>query len=1099
MKTRKLHIWIAALFLSVFAFNATKAATTYTLALNADPSNLNNWGKTSTTVGSHPASFGLANTIFLINKAGNYTLGANWSVTAGSSYIVIGNGVTFNDGGKTFNASGNPLSFSVSTTGVVNLSGNGTIVAADIYGTVNVSGTASLGNTTIETAALLNVTGAATLSGVNPVSGTLTLANASATVSNLTTNSGGVVNLNATLTVASITANSGSTINFNANATIGSAFTCLAGSTVNINFTGYSIFPTTYSGNLVINNPASLSSLTSVNGTLTLNNILSLNFNSLTIGGAGTITGASTITGDNTAGITISSSAAIGTLNMTAGSRVLGFFDMSAASGSITLGTDLTIQDDGSQTSLLDLSSGTLILNGNSLTSDATTAFVTFGGTITGSTTSTLSINCDPAIGVISGTLNMDQTTSGTTNALSSFTMNDGGLGQTISLGNELDIIDEITPTAGTIDASGGSIKLVYSGTTKTGRVGVIGATGAITGSTINISIQRPGASPDPDWCLLGYPGIIPASQDFTWLQGQLVMQCPNCPDGYYYGFSSVQSWDEVTGNASGTTGYSGINNTTDAMGTTQGYWFYLDNVATIPITVTGSVQSANGAGIPFNLTNTNTGYNLITNPVPSPISWAALRNGNGSVSSTYAVYNPQSKDYVYYDIVTGSSPAGLSDNIAPGQGFMVQALAGTTMTMLETYKTSGAQALLRSGNNATQSTVNYFKMDVNGAGGHDVTVFEFNSNATSGYDAFDAKKMAPGGYVLQISSASAGFDMAINAQPGLTQNYSIPVKIVTYTTGVYQFTPTDLANMPAGACIKLHDNYTGTDYDVLGGPFSVTLNDTETVARFSLNVTITPLQITTHSAQATCHSKNNGYITAIGNNVGPWNYVWRNSGNVVVKTTLNSTAEDTLSSLNNGVYSVEVTTVGSCDVATQTFTLTAPGATTSAFTASSMTVNVNNNVTFTDNSVNADTYSWDFGDGNTSNIQNPVYAYAVPGNYNVQFTATNSACNESAVSNKTITVLGTTSIAGASSSNDEVIVGKDATGSFVKFNYANQTKVTINVYNALGQFVLTNASLPVVNDKIYLNLDNSKDQMLFVSISNLDKNTQVTKKLFNN
>ncbi len=46
--------------------------------------------------------------------------------------------------------------------------------------------------------------------------------------------------------------------------------------------------------------------------------------------------------------------------------------------------------------------------------------------------------------------------------------------------------------------------------------------------------------------------------------------------------------------------------------------------------------------------------------------------------------------------------------------------------------------------------------------------------------------------------------------------------------------------------------------------------------------------------------------------------------------------------------------------------------------------------VTFTDNSPVASGWQWDFGDGNTSNQQNPTHVYAAPGTYNVQLTVTN-------------------------------------------------------------------------------------------------------------
>lgn len=45
--------------------------------------------------------------------------------------------------------------------------------------------------------------------------------------------------------------------------------------------------------------------------------------------------------------------------------------------------------------------------------------------------------------------------------------------------------------------------------------------------------------------------------------------------------------------------------------------------------------------------------------------------------------------------------------------------------------------------------------------------------------------------------------------------------------------------------------------------------------------------------------------------------------------------------------------------------------------------------VTFTNSSINADSYIWDFGDGiGTSSEANPIYTYASPGTYNVKLTA---------------------------------------------------------------------------------------------------------------
>lgn len=62
--------------------------------------------------------------------------------------------------------------------------------------------------------------------------------------------------------------------------------------------------------------------------------------------------------------------------------------------------------------------------------------------------------------------------------------------------------------------------------------------------------------------------------------------------------------------------------------------------------------------------------------------------------------------------------------------------------------------------------------------------------------------------------------------------------------------------------------------------------------------------------------------------------------------------------------------------------------------------------VTFTNNATNADTYSWDFGDGNTSTEAAPTHTYASAGAYTATLTATGAGGN---ASSSTTMVLGAT------------------------------------------------------------------------------------------
>lgn len=92
-----------------------------------------------------------------------------------------------------------------------------------------------------------------------------------------------------------------------------------------------------------------------------------------------------------------------------------------------------------------------------------------------------------------------------------------------------------------------------------------------------------------------------------------------------------------------------------------------------------------------------------------------------------------------------------------------------------------------------------------------------------------------------------------------------------------------------------------------------------------------------------------------------------------------------------NGTYSVTLTgkrsDTGEEVSTTQTVAITAIPVVTADF---DFAVD-NSKVTFTNNSVDADTYSWNFGDGSTSTEKNPVHSYAQYGTYNVVLVAGNS------------------------------------------------------------------------------------------------------------
>ena len=74
------------------------------------------------------------------------------------------------------------------------------------------------------------------------------------------------------------------------------------------------------------------------------------------------------------------------------------------------------------------------------------------------------------------------------------------------------------------------------------------------------------------------------------------------------------------------------------------------------------------------------------------------------------------------------------------------------------------------------------------------------------------------------------------------------------------------------------------------------------------------------------------------------------------------------------------------------------------SFFSSELDVYVNEDVFFTNNSLDAKYFEWDFGDGTFSNATNPVHSWAASGVYSVALTASSNSYSD--VSYQEITVL---------------------------------------------------------------------------------------------
>lgn len=130
----------------------------------------------------------------------------------------------------------------------------------------------------------------------------------------------------------------------------------------------------------------------------------------------------------------------------------------------------------------------------------------------------------------------------------------------------------------------------------------------------------------------------------------------------------------------------------------------------------------------------------------------------------------------------------------------------------------------------------------------------------------------------------------------------------------------------------------------------------------------------------------------------GPYTFQW-NFGDGATSTDENPTHIFTPA----GTYTVTlaITSPGNC-TGTSTTNVVVPAKPVADFVASAACPSAD--VTFTNNSTNATSYTWDFGDGATSTLANPTHAYTIAGTYTVTLRAISTA-NCDAVKTRSVTV----------------------------------------------------------------------------------------------
>jgi hypothetical protein len=532
--------------------------------------------------------------------------------------------------------------------------------------------------------------------------------------------------------------------------------------------------------------------------------------------------------------------------------------------------------------------------------------------------------------------------------------------------------------------------------------------------------------------------------------------------------WASVYTYDESVAGVQDN-GFIAATNATNAMAVGQGFWSWCGDAsagtAAFTVDITG-IPNTENINVPITFSNAShadDGWNMTGNPYPSSIDWDSPSIVKTNVNNAIYIWNPDLGQYASY--VGGIGTNGGSNNIAAFQGFWIQATStGASIDYAETGKTATDGAFLK------QNSLLPLKIKTNSIYGADELMINFENNATNSFDhIYDAEKIISTlTYVPNISSVINDIDYSINQLSA--QEIDIPIRIITGYADLNTISFENVAVFSDASCLILEDLFTGISYDLYDTTsFSVFISDTTQMARFILHIGASSRLL---ANDASCFGTNDAQIIYNTNSVNPFDILWKDSSNTLLNTNINMTGADTLSNLFPGIYYTETTHM-LCGSLFDTITVNQPQEITAQFSSSNDTIYTEESIDFTNQSTNAITYFWDFGDLNTATLTSPSHLYNQPGTFPVTLEA-----------NQTTNCFSTFS-------KDVVVINDDLITTIQNQNNENDTKVwiknnqlivegkdirLIQVKNVLGQTLIqTNTQI--------INLNMITSQVLLVTV----------------
>lgn len=291
----------------------------------------------------------------------------------------------------------------------------------------------------------------------------------------------------------------------------------------------------------------------------------------------------------------------------------------------------------------------------------------------------------------------------------------------------------------------------------------------------------------------------------------------------------------------------------------------------------------------------------------------------------------------------------------------------------------------------------NALRLSISGNGNTDDIVLRFDSAGTTAYNSdLDAWKLfspvaSIGQLYVQVSPVE---QLSIYAMPLSSLDTCMDLYALIGIAGNYTITTTSIAAFQSGECMLLEDKLTGNRYD-LSSNLSLTFTFSQSTvgmpSRFRIRFRTGPQTIL---RAASCHNSGDGSLILPQGLSGGWSGSLNGGNNSSISLPF-SISPDTLKNLSAGIYILRVRDTMGCR-SVDSLVISEPDSIIAEFSYldSLSDLPVGKSVSFINESVNAVSYTWDFGDAtDTSGQCNPQHRYMASGAHPVTLTASKGAC----------------------------------------------------------------------------------------------------------